>query len=53
MSRKCDVTENVKCQEFLTLGKNLKYHENNEIIKKEYLDILRKTVELKQYFSQI
>ena len=34
-------------------GKNLKYHENNEIIKKEYLDILRKAVELKQYKSQI
>ena len=34
-------------------GKNLKYHENNEIIKKEYLDILRKAVELKQFDAQI
>ena len=34
-------------------GKNLKYHENNEIIKKEYLDILKKAVELKQFDAQI
>ena len=34
-------------------GKSLKYHENNEIVKKEYLDILRRAVELKQYGSQI
>ena len=34
-------------------GKSLKYHENNEIVKKEYLDILRRAVELKQYGVQI
>jgi hypothetical protein len=34
-------------------GKSLKYHENNELIKEEYLEMLRKAVSLEQYGSKI
>lgn len=34
-------------------GKSLKYQENNELIKEEYLEMLRKAVSLEQYGSKI
>ena len=34
-------------------GKRLKYHENTEIVNAEYLGMLRKAVELKQYGSPV